>query len=102
MTHPTELTLAGAREVLRRRDLSATELTRAHIDAFEAARALNAFIVETPDQALDMARASDQLLAKGEGGPLEGIPLGIKDLYATKGVHTQGCSHILDHFRPAY
>jgi aspartyl-tRNA(Asn)/glutamyl-tRNA(Gln) amidotransferase subunit A len=49
-----------------------------------------------------MAKASDAKLAKGEGGALEGIPLGIKDLYATKGVHTQACSHILDGFKPTY
>ena len=49
-----------------------------------------------------MARLSDEKLAKGEGGPLEGIPLGIKDLFATKGVHTQAASHILDGFKPEY
>src|SRR6185436_3001579 len=63
---------------------------------------LNAYIVETPDKARDMAKASDAKLAKGEGGALEGIPLGIKDLYATKGIHTQACSHILDGFKPTY
>ncbi len=49
-----------------------------------------------------MAEASDARLAKGEAGPLEGLPLGIKDLYATEGVHTQACSHILDRFLPTY
>ena len=49
-----------------------------------------------------MAEASDARLAKGEGGLLEGLPIGVKDLYATKGVHTQACSHILDGFRPPY
>ena len=49
-----------------------------------------------------MAAASDARLASGEGGPLEGLPLGIKDLYATEGVHTQACSHILDGFKPTY
>jgi aspartyl-tRNA(Asn)/glutamyl-tRNA(Gln) amidotransferase subunit A len=102
MTQPTDLTLAEARNALRDRSLSAVELTRAHLDAMEKARALNCFVAETPDQALAMAGASDARLAGGKGGPLEGIPLGVKDLYATKGVHTQACSHILDGFRPDY
>ena len=49
-----------------------------------------------------MARASDARFAKGEAGPLEGLPIGVKDLYATQGVHTQACSHILDRFKPTY
>ena len=77
-------------------------MTEAYIAAIEKARILNAYIVETPDKARAMAKASDAKLAKGEGGALEGIPLGIKDLYATKGVHTQACSHILDGFKPTY
>src|SRR6185436_2116934 len=88
------------RERLRRRDITSLELTDAHIAAVEQARALNAFVKETPDHARDMARASDVRLAKGEGGPLEGIPLGIKDLFATKGVRTTACSKILDEFTP--
>jgi aspartyl-tRNA(Asn)/glutamyl-tRNA(Gln) amidotransferase subunit A len=54
----------------------------------------------TADKAREMAKASDDKLAKGEGGALEGIPLGIKDLFGTEGVHTQACSHILDGFKP--
>ncbi len=102
MTQPTDLTLADARNALRDRKISSVELTQAHLDAMEKARALNCFVAETPVQALAMAKASDVRLAKGEGGVLEGLPLGIKDLYATKGVHTQACSHILDKFRPEY
>ncbi len=102
MTHPTDLTLADAREALKSKKISAVELTRAHVDAIEKARGLNAYVAETPEQALAMAAASDAKLAKGEAGPLEGIPLGIKDLYATRGVHTQACSHILDNFKPDY
>ena len=70
--------------------------------AIEAARALNAFVLETPDQARAMARAADASIAKGEGGPLAGIPLGIKDLFATKGVRTTACSKILGNFVPPY
>ena len=98
----TSLTIASAREGLRKKEFSALELTEAYIAAIEQARILNAYIVETPDKAREMAKASDAKLTKGEGGALEGIPLGIKDLYATKGVHTQACSHVLDGFKPTY
>ena len=102
MNDLTALTIASAREGLRKKEFSALELTDAYIAAVEKARVLNAYIVETPDKARAMAKASDAKLAKGEGGALEGIPLGIKDLYATKGIHTQACSHILDGFKPTY
>jgi aspartyl-tRNA(Asn)/glutamyl-tRNA(Gln) amidotransferase subunit A len=68
----------------------------------EAHRDLNAYIIETPEKAREMAKASDERIAAGTAGALEGIPLGIKDLFATEGVHTQACSHILDGFKPAY
>jgi aspartyl-tRNA(Asn)/glutamyl-tRNA(Gln) amidotransferase subunit A len=102
MNDLTSLSIATAREGLRKKEFSALELTEAYIAAVEKARILNAYIVETPDKARAMAKTSDARLAKGEGGVLEGIPLGIKDLYATKGVHTQACSHILDGFKPTY
>src|SRR5687767_9065873 len=102
MTELTALTLAEARDRLRNKDITALELTDAHIGAVEAARALNAFVKETPAHARAMARASDARLAKGEGGPLEGIPLGIKDLFCTKGVRTTACSKILGEFTPTY
>src|SRR2546421_2545699 len=102
MTELTALTLAQARECLRRRDITAVELTDAHIGAVEQARVLNAFVRETPEHAREMARASDARLARGEGGPLEGIPLGIKDLFCTRDVRTTACSRILDGFTPTY
>ena len=102
MSALTSLTIAKAREGLRKKEFSALELTEAYISNIEKSRILNAYIVETPGKAREMAKASDAKLAKGEGGALEGIPLGIKDLYATKGVHTQACSHILDGFKPTY
>src|SRR6187549_917788 len=102
MTDLTSLTLAQARDRLRKKEITAVELTDAHIGAVEAARALNAFVKETPDHARDMARASDARLARGEGGLLEGIPLGIKDLFCTMGVRTTACSKILDEFTPTY
>ncbi len=102
MTEPTTLTLAEARDRLRNKDIGALELTNAHLDAIEKARSLNAFVLETPEQAREMAKASEARIAKGEGGPLEGIPLAIKDLFATAGVRTTACSHILDNFVPTY
>jgi aspartyl-tRNA(Asn)/glutamyl-tRNA(Gln) amidotransferase subunit A len=102
MTDPTSLTLAQAREALRKREISALELTDAHLSAIEHARALNAFVLETPERAREMAQASDARLQKGEGGALEGIPLGIKDLFCTAGVRTTACSNILGNFVPPY
>jgi aspartyl-tRNA(Asn)/glutamyl-tRNA(Gln) amidotransferase subunit A len=102
MTDLTALTLAQAREALRRKEFSATELAAAHIDAIAQSRSLNAFVLETSDRARDMARASDTRLARGEGGLLEGMPLGIKDLFCTAGVRTTASSHILENFVPTY
>ena len=102
MTDLTSLTLAEARDRLKSRAISSLEITKAHLEAMERAKALNAFIATTADRALQMAEASDARLAKGEAGLLEGLPIGVKDLYATKGVHTQACSHILDGFKPPY
>ena len=102
MTDLTTMTLAEARDALKAKRVSAVDLTKAHLAAMEQARPLNAYVLETPDQALAMAKASDEKLARGEGGPLEGLPLGVKDLYATKGVRTTACSKILDGFVPPY
>ncbi|MEP0234400.1 Asp-tRNA(Asn)/Glu-tRNA(Gln) amidotransferase subunit GatA [Roseibium sp.] len=103
MTDLTKLTIAEAREKLANKDFTALELTEAFLGNIEAGNgAINAYVAVTGDKAREMAKASDEKLAKGEGGALEGIPLGIKDLFATKGVHTQACSHILDGFEPVY
>lgn len=103
MTDLTRLTIAQARERLRAKEISALELTDAYLNAIDASNeALNAYVAITHDKARDMARASDERLSAGEGGALEGIPLGIKDLFATEGVHTQAASHILDGFKPRY
>ncbi|MBN9332415.1 Asp-tRNA(Asn)/Glu-tRNA(Gln) amidotransferase subunit GatA [Devosia sp.] len=103
MTELTKLSLADARKGLTNKSFTAVELTEAYIGAIDAANdKLNAYVATTPDQARDMAKASDAKLAKGEAGLLEGIPLGVKDLFATKGVHTQAASHILDGFKPEY
>src|SRR6476469_2213055 len=103
MADPTDLSIAEAREALARKELSAEELARAHIDAIgRANEALSAFVLNTPERALQAAKESDARLRKGEARPLEGIPLGIKDLFATKGVRTTACSHVLDGFTPTY
>jgi len=103
MTDLTKLTLAQARAGLQRREFSATELTRAFLAAIEAGNtSLNAYVLATPERALDQARASDARLVKGDPRPLEGLPLGIKDLYCTKGVRTTACSSILAEFTPTY
>jgi aspartyl-tRNA(Asn)/glutamyl-tRNA(Gln) amidotransferase subunit A len=102
MSALTSLTLKGAIDGLEKGDFTSVELTTAHIEAIEGARALNAFIVETPDQAIAMAAASDARRALGAAGPLDGAPLGIKDLFCTKGVQTTACSKILEGFVPEY
>ena len=102
MTDLTRLTLAQARDGLRAKTFTAVELTRAHLHAMEEARALNAYIKETPDHALAAAAESDGRLARGEARPLEGLPLGVKDLYCTKGVATTAGSRILAGFTPPY
>ncbi|SER02535.1 aspartyl/glutamyl-tRNA(Asn/Gln) amidotransferase subunit A [Faunimonas pinastri] len=103
MTELTALTIAELRDTLGRRQASAVEVAEAYVAAIEAANpSLNAYVAVTPDKALDMARASDARIAAGEARPLEGVPLGIKDLFATEGVHTQAASHILDGFKPGY
>ena len=98
----TDLTIAAARAGLDAREFSARELTDAHIAAAEAARELNTLVFETFDLARARADAADKRLAAGEGGLLEGVPLAIKDLYCTRGVHSTACSHILDGFEPPY
>jgi aspartyl-tRNA(Asn)/glutamyl-tRNA(Gln) amidotransferase subunit A len=98
----TGLTIAGALDGLARKEFSAVELAQAHLKAMEKHRDLNAYIVETPDKALAMAKASDERRAKGEAGTLEGISLAIKDLFCTDGVQTTAGSHILEGFKPPY
>ena len=103
MTDLTRLTLAEARAGLQKRQFSATELTRAFIAAIEAGNeALNAYVLGSAERALAQASASDARLADGNARPLEGLPLGIKDLYCTRGVRTTACSNILREFIPTY
>ncbi len=102
MTALTALTIAAARDGLRRKEFSARELAEAHIAAVAAARPLNAYLVETPERALAMAAESDRRLARGEGLPLDGVPIAVKDLFCTEDVPTTAGSRILEGFRPPY
>jgi aspartyl-tRNA(Asn)/glutamyl-tRNA(Gln) amidotransferase subunit A len=79
--------------------VTSVELTEACLAEIDAAGALNAFVHNTPDLALEQAKAAD---ARKDGGSLNGIPLGIKDLFCTKGVASQAASKILDGFKPEY
>lgn len=102
MSELTSLTLKAALDGLAAKSFSSVEITQAHVEAVEAARALNAYVLETPEKALDMARASDARRAAGTAGPLEGAPLGIKDLFCTEGVRSTAGSRIIGDFKPTY
>ena len=102
MPELVDLTLADARDGLRNKDFSATELTQAHLQRVDNADQLNAYVLATPERALDMAAQSDKKIAAGEARALEGLPLGIKDLFCTRGVRTTACSQILGDFVPPY
>ncbi|GLK80608.1 Asp-tRNA(Asn)/Glu-tRNA(Gln) amidotransferase subunit GatA [Methylopila turkensis] len=102
MSDLLDFTFAQARTKLAAKDFSAVELTRAYLDAIEAARPLNAYVLETPEIALARAAESDARIATGEAGALEGLPLGVKDLFCTEGVRTTACSRILGDFTPPY
>ncbi len=102
MTDLSKLTIADARDALRKGDFTAVELTEQYLGAIEAAGALNAFSTNTPEIARAQAAAADTRIAKGDAPAMCGIPLGIKDLFCTKGVQTQAASHILDGFKPEY
>ena len=103
MTELTSLTIAEARDKLAAKEITATELTASYLKAIDDFNGtFNAYVAVTHEKALAMAKASDQKLSQGAGGALEGIPLGVKDLFGTKDVHTQAASHILDGFKPKY
>ncbi|KJS40150.1 MAG: glutamyl-tRNA amidotransferase [Roseovarius sp. BRH_c41] len=102
MTELNRLTIAEARDALRKGDVTSLELTEACLAAVEGAGALNAFVHHTPDLARAQAQAADARLAKGDAPAMCGIPLGIKDLFCTKGVPSQAASRILQGFLPEY
>ncbi len=99
----TDFTIAEAGKSLAKGEVTARELAEAHLDAISSAGELNAFITGTPDPALERADLSDARRAKGEArGPMDGIPIALKDLFCTEGVQTTAGSHILEGFIPAY
>src|SRR5437899_12206043 len=98
----TDLTVAQLAAAMTKKEASAVEVAEAHLAKLDEHRALNAFITETPDNAREMAKASDARRAKGEAGLLDGVPLAIKDLFCTEGVQTTAGSHILERFVPPY
>lgn len=102
MTNYTNMTMVEARDGLLRKDFTAVELTQAHIKKMEETRDLNAFISETPEIALEMAKSSDKRIAEGKAGLMEGLPIGIKDLFCTQGTRTTAASKILEDFIPPY
>ena len=103
MSDLTKLTLADAVDGLRTKQFSSEEITKAFLGEIEVANPiLNAYVEVTGEKALEQARASDARIAKGEGGDLEGAPLGIKDLFCTEGVQTTAGSNMLRGFVPPY
>ncbi|HEY9234343.1 MULTISPECIES: Asp-tRNA(Asn)/Glu-tRNA(Gln) amidotransferase subunit GatA [Phenylobacterium] len=102
MSALTSLTLKAALDGLADKSFSSEELTKAHVEAVAAAKPLNAYILETPEKAIAMAKDSDARRARGDAGALDGAPLGIKDLFCTEGVRSTACSNILGNFVPTY
>ena len=102
MTDLSKLTIASARDALRKGDVSSVELTDAYLGAIEGSGALNAFVHNTPEVAKTQAAAADARIKSGDAPDMCGIPLGIKDLFCTKGVASQAASGILEGFKPEY
>ncbi|WP_320176512.1 Asp-tRNA(Asn)/Glu-tRNA(Gln) amidotransferase subunit GatA [Roseovarius pacificus] len=102
MSELSKLTISAARDALRKGDVTSLELTESCLSDIEAAGALNAFVHHTPDLARDQAKAADERIRGGDAPDMCGIPLGIKDLFCTKGAPSQAASAILNGFRPEY
>ncbi len=102
MSDLNKLGIAQARDAMKAGDVTSVELTEACLKAIDGATALNAVVHKTPDLALEQARAADARIKSGDAPAMCGIPLGIKDLFCTKGVPSQAASAILDGFTPEY
>ena len=102
MTDLTDLTLSETLKGLAEKAFSSVEVTTAYLKKMEEKRHLNAYITETPEVALKMAKESDVRRAKGTVGKLEGIPMAIKDMFCTKGIRTTAASRILSNFIPPF
>lgn len=98
-----DLTITQALQKLKSREISATELTRAYLDRIEKyGTQLNCYITLTPQRALADAAAADARYATGDTLPLDGLPIGMKDLFATRGIRTTAASKMLENFVPEY
>lgn len=102
MTDLTDLTISASLTKLKNKEISVTELTNAYIKKMESNKKYNAYVTTSIDQAIEKAKESEKKYAAGTNRPLEGISLGIKDLFCTKGIRTTACSHIIDNFVPQY
>ena len=102
MTNLLDLTAVQARDGLDKGDFTSVELTTAYLDAAAQTKDLNNYVAMAEDQAMDMAKQADSAIAAGSAGTLAGLPIGVKDLFATKGVPTTACSAILKDFVPPY
>jgi aspartyl-tRNA(Asn)/glutamyl-tRNA(Gln) amidotransferase subunit A len=102
MSDLLDLNAVAAREALDKKAISAVELATAYLGAAEATAGLNNYVVLTADHALAMAANADKRIADGTAGLLEGLPIGVKDLFCTKGVSSTACSNILKGFTPPY
>jgi aspartyl-tRNA(Asn)/glutamyl-tRNA(Gln) amidotransferase subunit A len=102
MTDLNKLTIAEARDALRKGETTSVALTEACLAAIDGAGALGAFVHKTPELALERARAADARIAAGDAPDMCGIPVGIKDLFCTEGVDSQAASRILEGFKPEY
>ena len=98
----SQLTISEARDKLKKKELTSLEITQSCLKSIETSKILNAFSVITPEIALSQAKNADERIASGDAPAMCGIPIGIKDLFCTKGVQTQAASHILDGFKPEY
>jgi len=102
MSDLTKMTLAGARDALRSGETTSVELTETFLKEIEGADALNAFVHHTPEIAIEQAKSADERIAGGDAPAMCGLPIGIKDLFCTKGVPSQAASAILNGFKPEY
>ncbi|MBR1904136.1 MAG: Asp-tRNA(Asn)/Glu-tRNA(Gln) amidotransferase subunit GatA [Alphaproteobacteria bacterium] len=102
MTDITKLTISETLQSLRNKEFSAVELTKAYLQNMINGKHFNAYITECGEKALAQAKTADEHYADGSNRMLEGVPLGIKDLFCTKDIRTTAASHILDNFMPPY
>ena len=103
MKELTSLTIAELSAGYDKKEFTPTEVTKAYLDNMSKAKEYNAYITETPDEALKAAASADERVAKGcRLNKLDGIPLAVKDLYCTKNIRTTAASKILENFIPPY